>query len=313
MRRDIEFTSDGDTVRGWLYIARRGRRPVPGGGDGRRLVLRQGDRPAALRGDVRATPASPPSSSTTATSATATARAASTSTRTCRSRTTATRSPSPRRSRRSTPERIGVWGLSYSGGHSLVLAAVDSADQVRRVPDPGRRGLPQHAAGQRHGQLPPARAGASWTRAANGSRPARTSWSRTSRWTPATRSRPGRSPRGYDVFLHFQRARGAELRLRRDPRVGRPADVLRRPAVPAPHRRTPRPDDRRRERRHHAVGRGDRRLQPPFPTAQKKLVVIDEVRPPGPVQQQEPAGAVRHGGDRVVRRAAAGALRGPHR
>ena len=52
MRRDVEFESGGETVRGWLYTPDDGSRPVPGDRDGRWLVLREGARAAARRPTV---------------------------------------------------------------------------------------------------------------------------------------------------------------------------------------------------------------------------------------------------------------------
>ena len=123
MRRDIEFKSAGETVRGWLYTPDAGR-PIPRGRDGRRLVLREGARAAARRAAVRRH----------------------------RARRDSLRLPELRVERRTRrqhidpnaqiedyrnaisfaetlgevdSERIGVWGLSYSGGHALILGATD--------------------------------------------------------------------------------------------------------------------------------------------------------------------------------------------
>jgi len=139
MRRDIEFTSGGETVRGWLYTPNGSSRSVPRGGDGRRLVLRQGARTAARRAAVRRRRAGRDS----------------------------LRLPQLRGERRSRrqhidpnaqiedyrnaisfaetldevdADRIGVWGLSYSGGHALILVP-RPAREMRLGADSGRRRL----------------------------------------------------------------------------------------------------------------------------------------------------------------------------
>ena len=65
------------------------------------------------------------SCSTTATSAPAMASRGRRSTRGPRSATTATPSPSPSTLPEVDAARIGIWGSSYSGGHVLVVAAID--------------------------------------------------------------------------------------------------------------------------------------------------------------------------------------------
>ena len=125
-RRDIEFDAEGVTLRGWRYPA--GDAGAGGArrrGDGTRVLRGQGDVPGPVRRGVhrgrderggfrqpqlrrqrrRAPPGDRPVGR--------------------RSATTGTRSPSPARCRRWTRDRIGIWGSSYSGGHVLVVAAID--------------------------------------------------------------------------------------------------------------------------------------------------------------------------------------------
>ena len=124
MRRDIEFPSGGDTVRGWLYT------PDSGTGrarhrHGRRLVLRQGARPAPLRrgvrgGRLRGDPLRLPQLGSSDG-----ARRQHID-RGCRSRTTRTRSRFARRSRRSTRT------ASASGGSPT--AAATRSSSARPIP-----------------------------------------------------------------------------------------------------------------------------------------------------------------------------------
>jgi dienelactone hydrolase len=58
------------------------------------------------------------------------------------------------------PLRIGVWGLSYSGGHALMLAASRPARPVRRCADSCCRRLPKYAARPWDDGLPALRAAA---------------------------------------------------------------------------------------------------------------------------------------------------------
>ena len=92
-------------------------------------------------------------------------------------------------------DRIGVWGLSYSGGHALILGATDPRVQLRLRADPRRRRLSQHAPRARHDRLPPVRAAAAGRPASALPRRARTGSCPTPRPTRPPRSRPGRSPR----------------------------------------------------------------------------------------------------------------------
>ena len=125
MRQDVEFTSGGDTVRGHLYLPDNGAAPFPVVRHGRRLVLRQ--RAGAARTTPRrsSTPAGRPRVRLPPLRRQLTARLASTSTRGTRSRTTRTPSATPRRVRVVDAERIAVWGISYSGGHALIVGATD--------------------------------------------------------------------------------------------------------------------------------------------------------------------------------------------
>ena len=125
MRRDIEFkTEDGVTLRGWHYAAKGVTGPAP------TVIMAHGfsaTREIFLDSFARSfrTPGSASSSTTTAISASATARRAATPIRGRRSTAIATRSPGRRPKAMSTRTRIGVWGSSYSGGHVLVVAALD--------------------------------------------------------------------------------------------------------------------------------------------------------------------------------------------
>ena len=135
----------------------RGRHPVPGvGRRGRRQRIHAGCDPAGLAVPANGATArfprsswptasplpsrrcssttsrrrSPPGGwgrwcSTTATSAPATASRARRSTRGRRSATTGMRSPTRPTRPEVAGDRIGVWGTSYSGGHVLVLGAID--------------------------------------------------------------------------------------------------------------------------------------------------------------------------------------------
>ena len=73
--------------------------------------------------------------------------------------TIATRSPTPRTPTEVDAERIGVWGSSYSGGHVLVVGAIDRrvkcvVSQVplvsgyEQLPAPGAAGLHRPASGR---------------------------------------------------------------------------------------------------------------------------------------------------------------------
>ena len=207
MRRDIEFTSGGETVRGWLYTPDGGDGPVPGRRHGRRLVLRQGARAAARRAGVRRHRARRDSLRLPQLRRRATGRAASTSIRTRRSRTTGTPSRSPRRSTRSTPNGSAVWGLSYSGGHALILGATDPRVKCVSAQIPvvdGYRNMRRVHGTMGFRQL---RAGAAGRPASPLRRAARTDSSPTRRRTRPRRSRPGRSPRPTRRSASSSRAR----------------------------------------------------------------------------------------------------------
>ena len=124
MRKDVEFTTeDGVTLRGWHYRPDAGQGPFP------TIVMAHGFSAvkemyldkfaeafaagglAALVFDNRNFGASD-------------GRSGRRSIPGSRCATTATRSPSPRRCR-DRSGRIGVWGSSYSGGHVLVVGAID--------------------------------------------------------------------------------------------------------------------------------------------------------------------------------------------
>ena len=124
-RRDIEFDAEGVTLRGWFYPPEGARGPAPHDRDGPRLLRGQGDVPRPLRRGVRRGGARTRWSSTTAISAPATASPARRSTRGRRCGTTATPSPTPTTLPEVDADRIGVWGSSYSGGHVLVVGAID--------------------------------------------------------------------------------------------------------------------------------------------------------------------------------------------
>ena len=115
----------GVLVRG----ARRGRARARGRARGR-LVLRQGARPAEVRRGASRRPGSRAALRLPLPRRQRRASRASTSTRTRRSRTTGTRSATWRRATTSTPT-ARRWGISYSGGHVLILGAVDP--RVRAV------------------------------------------------------------------------------------------------------------------------------------------------------------------------------------
>ena len=44
-------------------------------------------------------------------------------------------------------DRIGIWGISYSGGHVLVVGATDPRRALHRLEHPGGRRLSDHEAG----------------------------------------------------------------------------------------------------------------------------------------------------------------------
>ncbi len=143
-----------------LYEPEDGRGPAPARDPRPRLRRHPRGAPVGLRGALRATPASPRSSSTTATSATPAASRAScsrsrASTRIGRRPSTFARTLDGHRSARGS--RCG--GLGFSGGHVVATAAEDSADRRRDLADAVRR---------RRGDA--ARRPASGTRAAHGRR-----------------------------------------------------------------------------------------------------------------------------------------------
>ena len=104
--------------------------------------------------------------------------------------------------------RIGVWGLSYSGGHALIVGGDRSAREVHRVADPGRRRLPQHAPRPRHDRLPRLRGGDHAT-TASPLRDGRGRHGRTRRPTRRTRLSTWPFPETYETFLELKAARGA--------------------------------------------------------------------------------------------------------
>ena len=128
------------------------------------------------------------------------------------------------------PARIGVWGLSYSGGHVAHRRRDRSARGVHLGADPGHRRLPQHAPRPRDDRLPEVRAAAD-----RRSPPALRHWG--GRVPPTCR---GRSEcRGLDVAVprdlrdvpRSQAARGAGLRESQHDRVRRAAHGLQRQPV----------------------------------------------------------------------------------
>ena len=84
-------------------------------------------------------------------------------------------------------DRIGVWGISYSGGHALILGATDPRVRCVVAQIPVVDGLPQHATRARNDRLPAVRASCCWRSARLASRAAEHGYLRT--------RRPGLRPR----------------------------------------------------------------------------------------------------------------------
>ena len=258
MRRDIEFKSGGETVRGWLYTPERGNGPFP-------VVVMAGGwcyvkelvQPhvaqqfadtglAAILFDYRNFGSSDG---------------------TRRQHIDPNAQLEDYRNAISFAEtldevdsaRIGVWGLSYSGGHALILGAtdprvkcvsaqipvVDGFRNMRRVHGTiGFRRFEQLLLDDRRARFGSGEDGFLPHATAD---PA----SEVSTW-------PFRDLR--DV-PRSEAARGPGLREQKHDRIRRAADVVQRRAVPATPARRPDAGDRRREGRSHAVGSGDRGVQ----------------------------------------------------
>ena len=169
-------------------------------------------------------------------------------------------------------ERIGVWGLSYSGGHALIVGAtdprvkcvsaqipvVDGYRNMRRVHGTiGFRKFEQLLIDDRRrryftgedGFLPHASP------------------------DPNVRGLDLAVPRDVRDVPRAEEVRGSGLREPEHHRVRRAADVVQRRSVPAAAARRPDAGDRGREGRSHVVGSRDRGVQQ-IPTAKKRLVVI---------------------------------------
>ena len=258
MRRDIEFTSGGDTVRGWLYTPDAVDGPWPvivmAGGW---CYVKELVQPhyaqvfadagfAALLFDYR-------------NFGERRRRAASTSTRTSRSRTTRTRSRSPRRSTRSTPTASASGASPTAAATSLILGATDP-----RVSASRRRSRSSTAT---------ATCAASTARSASASSSSliddRAGASRRARTATSRMPRPIRH-RGLHVAVpgdlrDVPRAQGSARRrpTRTAARSSRPScsctTASTRSSAVARHADA---GGRRRERRPHALGPRDRRLQP---------------------------------------------------
>ena len=303
MRRDIEFTSGSDTVRGWLYLPDEGDGPFP-------VVVMAGGwcyvkelvQPTYAR-DVRRAGYRRRSSSTTATSATATARAASTSTRNCRSRTTATRSPSPRRSTTSMPSGSASGASPTAAATRWSSAPIDPRVKcvVSQIPVVDGYLNMRLATGRS--------ASAGCEQALLDDRRHRFATGEDVHGPALHQGHRRRDlgvavPRGRTTSSCTSSEHEApNYDLERDAGVGGAADVLRRPAVRAAHLDTP---------TLMIVAENDditlwdeeiERLQR-HPDREEEAGRHPEVRPPGAVQQEDAAGAVRHRGDRMVRRAA---------
>ena len=126
MRQDIEFNSDGQTCRGWLYTPDEGSGPFPA------VVLAGGwcytkeiVMPAAAEAFTREGLAAIVFDYRNLGIERRRLGASIIDPVALRLRTTRTRSASRRRTRKSMPTRIGVWGISYSGGHALIIGATD--------------------------------------------------------------------------------------------------------------------------------------------------------------------------------------------
>src|SRR5512132_3129377 len=124
MREDVEFDAEGVTLRGWLYLPDGAGGPVPTVVMGPRLLRGQGDVPGQLRGGVRRRGAGG-------------AGVRQPQLRRQRQRAASGDRPlaagprlPPRDHLRADPlggrrRPYRVWGTSYSGGHVLVLGAID--------------------------------------------------------------------------------------------------------------------------------------------------------------------------------------------
>ena len=113
------------TLRGWLYRPARRAGAAAGCRDGSRLLRDASHGPGRVSRRFSAPPGSPCSSTTIAASATATASPGRRSTRGPSRATTATRSPGCAAQPGIDPERLALWGSSFSGGEVLVVGAVD--------------------------------------------------------------------------------------------------------------------------------------------------------------------------------------------
>ncbi len=189
-------------------------------------------------------------------------------------------------------ERLGAWGISYSGGHVLILAAIDP--RIRAIVS----------------QIPVID-GYHNMRRVHGTMGYRKLWDviledRRNRYAdPATRlyiphatAEPDRDlstwpfPETYADVQDAQGARGPAVREPQHRRVGRPAAQLRRDAVRAAHLRHADADDRGQWRRPHALGSGDRRLQRPADGGPE----VDGASPHHPHDPVQRPRQARHGG-----------------
>ena len=124
MRTDVEFDAEGVTLRGWHYVPDGAAGPVPtivmahGFSAVKEMYLDRFAEAFAAAGLGRW-------SSTTATSAPATASRGRRSTPGSRCATTAHAITYASTLPEVDADRIGIWGSSYSGGHVLVVGAID--------------------------------------------------------------------------------------------------------------------------------------------------------------------------------------------